>query len=476
MARASHARISAAVLAVLLQGCAPTQPSESAQTGEPARFTYVHGSTQEVCQLTGATNQVNAERFGLIAADRGYSFLHEGKLWFLFGDSQPTPFFPRNGPHDPNTNNTHNRWGPGSGTANLNNDSIAFAATTAPGVCPSLQFIPQRTPAVGAYTSPSLSYDGTAVPLRTNEGPFAGVDVNGNAYVIFGTNNPNDTNTPETCRDEKTQFCLGSPFTTVLARLDDRDALQFTGLYTFSGPPPGQTPTTAGRFIQVAIAPGPDGYLYFFGTTGGGQRPGARPCGTADECYRHSYVRLARMLPQEIEHATNGRAAKLEFWAQSAGATGDWVDGDESAATPLFRDDPPCMGEAGVEYNQGLRQWVMLYNCVTASPSGIQMRTAPSPQGPWTTPQVIFNPERDRGLCYFIHSQDGRNCPPGAPNPPQGKPHAQNGGNYGPYFIAGWTTSSTAADGGATSTFYYTIDTFVPYGVVIEKSTIHANP
>jgi hypothetical protein len=118
----------------------------------------------------------------------------------------------------------------------------------------------------------------------------------------------------------------------------------------------------------------------------------------------------------------------------------------------------------------------MLYNCVTASPSGIQMRTAPSPQGPWTTPQVIFNPERDRGLCYFIHSQDGRNCPPGAPNPPQGKPHAQSGGNYGPYFIAGWTTSSTAADGGATSTFYYTIDTFVPYGVVIEKSTIHANP
>ena len=421
MARASHARISAAVLAVLLQGCAPTQPSEPAQTGEPARFTYVPGSTQEICQLTGTANRGNAERFGLIAADRGYSFLHEGKLWFLFGDSQPTPFFPQNGPHDPNTNNTRNRWGPGSSTANLNNDSIAFAATTAPAMCPSLQFVPQRTPAVGAYTSPSLSYDGTAIPLRTNESPFAGVDVNGKTYVIFGTNNPNDTNTPETCRDEKTQFCLGSPFTTVLGRLDDRDALQFTGLYTFSGPPPGQAPTTAGRFIQVAIAPGPDGYLYFFGTTGGGQRPGARPCGTADECYRHSYVRLARMLPQEIEHATNGRAAKLEFWAQSAGATGDWVDGDESAATPLFRDDPPCLGEAGVEYNQGLRQWVMLYNCVTASPSGIQMRTAPSPQGPWTTPQVIFNPERDRGLC-LLHPLAGRpQMPAGRTEPAAGE-------------------------------------------------------
>jgi hypothetical protein len=437
-----------------------------------AALTYVPGSTQEVCQLTGLANKTPAQEYGLLAADRGYSFVHQGKLWFLFGDAQPTKFFPQRGPHNNFTDNTHNRWGPSSSTSNLDNDAIAFAAQTPAGTCPNLQFIKQTSPAVGAFASPSLAYDGKQVPLRTNEAPFSGIDVKGNAYVLFGTNNPQDTNTPETCRETGNLTCLGSPLTTVLARLDKQDQLQFTGLYTFSGPAPGEPLSRAGRFIQVAMAPGPDGYLYFFGTTGGPQVAGAQPCGAAAECYRHSYVRLARMLPQDIENGANGRPAGIEYWVQTTENPGLWKRADESEATPLFREEPPCMGELGVEYNADLHQWMMLFNCKSAQLGGIQLRMAPSAEGPWSPPQTIFNAARDKGLCYYIHSQNGKNCPPGAPNPPEQNPGAQTGGDYGPYFIAGWTTNSRDANGVVTTTFYYTLDTFVPYGQVILKSTI----
>lgn len=85
-------------------------------------------------------------------------------------------------------------------------------------------------------------------------------------------------------------------------------------------------------------------------------------------------------------------------------------------------------------------------------------------------PQTIFDPSRDKGYCYFIHF-DGK-CPKGAPNPP-GK--GNSGGNYGPYFLQDWTTGTPAKGRTpAITTIYYTIDTFIPYGQVIAKSTLTA--
>ena len=57
-------------------------------------------SVRKVCQLTGefdrerhapAFNRTQS-RFGLFGTDLGSTFEHEGKLWFLFGDTWPTPF------------------------------------------------------------------------------------------------------------------------------------------------------------------------------------------------------------------------------------------------------------------------------------------------------------------------------------------------------------------------------------------------
>jgi len=89
------------------------------------------------------------------------------------------------------------------------------------------------------------------------------------------------------------------------------------------------------------------------------------------------------------------------------------------------------------------------------------MRTAPQPWGPWSAPQTIFNPTRDHGYCHFI---DSPTC--------KGRYHVKTGGDYGPYFIPGFTGGTLGVGGPVRSIFYYTLDTFHPYGEVIMTTTV----
>jgi uncharacterized protein (TIGR03437 family) len=150
----------------------------------------------------------------------------------------------------------------------------------------------------------------------------------------------------------------------------------------------------------------------------------------------------------------------------------------ETDAAALFQDvdganntPTPCTGELGVEYNQFVQRWVMLYNCLdktAANPSGVYMRLAQQPWGPWSAPQTIFNGQRDRGLCYFIHRAVTATSPACDQVSDPGREDVQ-GGEYGPYFVSGFTTGSVAL---GTSTFYYTLSTWNPYVQVIMKTTI----
>jgi uncharacterized protein (TIGR03437 family) len=150
----------------------------------------------------------------------------------------------------------------------------------------------------------------------------------------------------------------------------------------------------------------------------------------------------------------------------------------ESDSVALFQDvngTPPvptnCTGELGVDYNTFVQRWVMLYNCAnrtSANPSGIYMRFAQQPWGPWGAPQTIFNGDRDRGHCFFIHRAVTATSPAcdQVGNPSR---DATEGGAYGPYFLSPFTTGSTAS---GTSTFYYLLSTWNPYIEVIMKTTI----
>ena len=82
------ASMSSALVGAGLAGAPGTgRASVAAQPMAPSN--YLAGSTKEVCPLTGHGETQTAVRFGLEAADHGYSFRYQGKLWFLFGDAQP---------------------------------------------------------------------------------------------------------------------------------------------------------------------------------------------------------------------------------------------------------------------------------------------------------------------------------------------------------------------------------------------------
>ena len=436
-------------VAALLGMSAFTQNSRGQvrKAGDAGRITYVAGSSQKICQLTGEMDRelqrptVNetGKRFGLVSADHGYSFEHNGKLFFLFGDTHPRPNFNGrpNGDEDP---------------PRLADDNDAIAFTTGKTIdnCLRLDFIRD---AIGAYRNPVvLNAQGQpAIKLRTNESPIAGISQGGKMFVIFGTDNPTDTARPP--------GPLGYPTRTVVAVSED-DAKTLHYLYDFSKGPDA-------KFISTAIAQGKDGYMYFWGTQGG-------------ELYRRSAPYFARMRSEEIGKPDGGQS--LEYFTGLGPDRMPRFSKSEADAPPLFQDylnvsskPQNCMGELGVEWNRFVKRWVMIYNCLNhtpANPRGIYMRFAEQPWGPWSAPQTIFNPMRDAGYCHFIHRAVSPGNPAcddvGGPNRLQAP-----GGDYGPYFISRFTTGDEAR---GTSTFYYTMDIWNPYTQVIMKATIQIAP
>ncbi len=319
-------------VAALLGMSAFTQNSrgQERKAGDAGRITYVVGSSQKICQLTGEMDRelqrptVNetGKRFGLVSADHGYSFEHNGKLFFLFGDTHPRPNF--NG--RPNGDEDPPRLAD-------DNDAIAFTTGKTIGNCLRLDCIRD---AIGAYRNPVvLNTQGQpAIKLRTNESPIAGISQGGKMFVIFGTDNPTDTARPP--------GPLGYPTRTVVAVSED-DAKTFHYLYDFSKGPDA-------KFIGTAIAQGKDGYMYFWGTQGG-------------ELYRRSAPYFARMRSEEIGKPDGGQS--LEYFTGLGPDRMPRFSKSEADAPPLFQDylnvsskPQNCMGELGVEWNRFVKRWV----------------------------------------------------------------------------------------------------------------------
>lgn len=409
---------------------------------------YVAGSTQKICQVTGETDREfntstasqTETRYGMIGADLGYSFEHDGRLFFLFGDAAPTPTFngKANGRSDP--------------PRNVNDDDATGFVwiDSVQNHCPRLDFI---TDSIGAYGSPVVlnAQENPAITLRTNEFPVSGISQGGRMYVIFGTDNPFANPTPPTL-----QNLDAGPTRTVMGVSDD-DGNTFHYLYDFSK---GPCPNCEGaKFIYTAIARGQDDYLYIWGSEGGLN-------------FRKSVPYLARKRPwlMDIEAGT-------EYFAGSGPDGKPRFSTSEGDAVPLFTDydgipspaPAPCMAHKGVDWNSYVERWVMLYDCTdqtSANLPGIYMRTAENPWGPWSPPQTIFNAGRDNGICVFIYS----GYPGACPNPDY---RTASGGNYAPYFISLFTTGD---EDSGTSTFYWTMATFNPYTQVIMKTTIRGAP
>jgi hypothetical protein len=414
---------------------------------EGGAVTYVAGSTQKVCQVTGETDHEfgtptasqTDTRYGLVGADLGYSFVHNGMLYFLFGDAAPSATFNGhlNGRSDPPRNPKYD-------------DAIGFTSLRDLTTCPKLDFF---TDSIGAYKSPVVA----PISLRTNEMPISGISEGGKIYVIFGTDNiyanPPYASPPPL---NGVQNLGAGPTRTVIGVSDD-DGDTWRYLYDLSTSRLANVPPYNAKFIYTAIARGQDDYLYIWGSEGGLQ-------------FRQSLPYLARKKaflmnqPGEMEYFTGMDWAGNPHFSQS-----------ETDAVPLFRDydgasftPTNCMAHKGVEWNPYVNRWLMLYDCSDETPlnlRGIYLRTAEQPWGPWSAPQTIFNATRDHGICVFIYSDSTGACPN-----PGGETGA--GGNYAPYFIEPLTTGDEQA---ATSIFYWTMATFDPYTQMIMKTTIQGS-
>lgn len=168
------------------------------------------------------------------------------------------------------------------------------------------------------------------------------------------------------------------------------------------------------------------------------------------------------------------RAGVHVWYAGRGRVSGEkWSPAEEDAHPIFARDGSPCMGELSVAWNRYLDRWVMLYNC--DRPRGILFRVAPEPWGPWSEPDVLFDPRADHGYCVFIHDEHPeKHCAQGSLNPSDNlisRDHGSQsyGGEYGPYLIDDLTRGDVTH---RTTRVYFTLSTWNPYQVVLMTSTL----
>ena len=366
--------------------------------------------TRKVSQLTGDIDRETGQktlnetgsRFGIYGTDLGVSFLHDGKLYFLFGD----------------TNRTKGK--PGLPATAMPGEDFNEAATDYDSI---------------AYTTSDHAYEGIKllfnsdfphldyVDQMTGEHPIEGISIGEYMYVFFTT-------------DLFPESFL-SPTRSILARSNDGGIHFGKPLYTLS----------TDKFIHVSAQVIDNHVLQGLPEKAG---EGLLIWGTGE--HRKSDIYLAYIPLAEI----NNRSS-LRFFSGIADEKEDhlqpiWTS-DESMAKPLF--PTGCAAEISVRWNYYLEKWIMLYNCELCNTRGVIVRLADTPWGPWSAPKIIFDPED--GYGKFIHEPGKDNL-----NDPTRDGHEDKGHEYGPYQMAPYSTGIK----GRYTKIYFTMSTWNPYQVM----------
>jgi hypothetical protein len=424
--------------------CDGQDPCPPPRIGQPM-------STQMICALTGESSiNKTASRFGLFGTDLGAPVEHNGRIYFLFGDTLPD--YPRVA--DTGV----------AGYRPRNGDSIAFTpASSDPESCLTLNFI---TAPDSKYLAPKIKAPNQRncsgrswVPVYAFEVPTGAFSANGRIYTFYSTCFNGDDNNP----------VMGK---TVLARLDNPYQACYNYIYTVSCRP-GNTncgcddiPET-GNFINVTPVVVNNSDIPNLPDNADPQGQGVLLWGSG--LYRKSDVYLAYLPLNDIENRKALRYASLSV----TGNLIKWSEKEEEA-TRIFDSNPnkfflnPSVGELSVAWNPYLKTWLMLYGYQSKNGSHfILYRKASVPWGPWSDPEILFDGWVDRGYCHFMHvAGDKRDrCAPYHKMPEEDD--SRWGGEYAPYIIPRFTR------GDATSTtFYWAMSTWNPYQVALMKSTL----
>lgn len=262
------------------------------------------------------------------------------------------------------------------------------------------------------------------VRMGAAEVPHAGLRLGNTTYIACNTGT--DINLPNPNANAYS----------VLTRFDETTR-RFTLLRTISSMP-------NGRFIINSVyVSGSDVLMFGLGA------------------YRASNVYLSTVAASNFDSGQGTR-----YFSGLVNGQPTWST-SESAAVPVVATEPPAIGNASVIFSKELDLWLMTYDS-SASPAalGVYFAYASEPWGPWSKPQLIFNPKRDGGLGTFIHDptitpSDGLNGPTIGDN----DPNTTRGGGYAPYMIERFTRVT-----GKTLSIYYTLSTWNPYTIVEMRS------
>jgi hypothetical protein len=161
------------------------------------------------------------------------------------------------------------------------------------------------------------------------------------------------------------------------------------------------------------------------------------------------------------------------FTGLDVSGTPHW-DTHESAATPVTVNG--TVGDVSVTWCPQLQLWLMTYDSRAPAAAGILFSYAPTPWGPWSPGQVLFNARRDGALGKFIHDpavspDDGLAGP--VIGKGQRQPGAVRGGSYAPYLIEHWTRLRGRSGPERELDIYYVLSTWNPYVVVLMTSRLH---
>ena len=384
---------------------------------------YVVASTHKREQVIGdidfetmkPTRLRTASRFGIAHTDLGASFEHRGKLWFLFGDSDPEA---------PGWDERHD-------------DAIAYSTSRSVDGW-DLQFLmDDRRPRGYHNLVIRSSREGSddAVDLGALNVPLTGIS-DGRSMFVW--------------------FTAGGAARSLVARSDD-DGRTFDKVYDL-----GST-----HFVDMAAArwrgvlPGRDErereWVLMFGS---GNR-------------KHRDVYLAATPLKELQ-AGNRKAVRFLSGRRWTWQEGKWKvelrwSSREEDSVPLFTIEhgkgPGVMsevphgwgfGEPLIHYNRAMGCWVATYNSARRT---IRLRTSAAPWGPWSDSIVLFDPAVDygRGPAYGRFIGDDKTERLGG-----------QGELYGPYVIERFTRA--LPDGRVK--LYWLLSPWQPYTVVLMESTL----
>ena len=404
----------------------PASPTPSLPTSQPPQLRFIPGSTQKVEQILGEedkergqpTASRTATRFGLEGTDLGNSFEHNGRVYFLFGDTV--------------------------GTAGRALDTIGFSESRDPESGVHLQFLTMDAIASGRRggrrggraqaargEQQYLTIEPAGVSMAAFEVPVAGISLNKQMYVVVSTNHTDDRKSE---RSVLTKFMPPQKFEMkrVISQLP------------------------AGHFTKMSLHAEP---APISGLPRGG--PWVLMWGTG--VYRQSDTYLAIVPAEKFE---SGQGTRYFSGVDTAGAP-QWSE-RESDGVPIVRSG--VMGDVSVTWCAPLGLWLMNYDSRPPGRRGILFSYSRTPWGPWSDPQLVFDLDRDGALGKFVH--DPRGNPPDRQIGPvigQGvaNPAGVHGSAYAPYVVERWTTVANDE-----LTIYYVISTWNPYVVVLMKSRL----